>query len=70
MFQYVNGFSYAVNSNKNEVMLSLRQTYPVLDLEGKVSEVTNTPIADIVLTREGVLSLRQILNEINLDEET
>lgn len=69
MFNYSNGFTYAVNESKKEIMLSFRQTYPQIDEKGVVVKVTSDSVADVVLTQEGLIALRQLLSEINLSEE-
>lgn len=69
MFQYANGFTYAVNDGRKEIMISFRQSFPLLDEKGAVEKVTSASVADIVLSREGLAALKQLLNEIDLTEE-
>lgn len=70
MFQYANGFTYAVSDGRKEIMLSFRQSFPMIDNKGAVTEVTSASVADIVLSGEGLAALRQLLSEINLNEES
>lgn len=70
MFQYANGFTYAVNDSRKEIMLSFRQSFPLLKEDGTVDKVTSASVADIILSRDGLAALRQLLTEIDLGEES
>lgn len=67
MYQYANSFSYSSNTDSGEFLLAFRQQYPVLDEKGSVKEITVDPIAEIVLNKAGLIALRCLLDQINLE---
>lgn len=62
MLSYSNAFSCTTNSNNNEFIFSFSQNCPVIDSAGAVSGSASELVAQIVLTRDGVEALRQMLD--------
>ena len=69
MYVYANNFTFAVSDNKSECMLSFRQIHPLIDEQGIVKGNTVEPVAEVVLTREGLIALKSLLNDPNLAEK-
>lgn len=64
MAGYINTITCSTNDTRSEVFLSFLQRRPVLDNDGKVSGTTTEEVASVVLNKDGVESLKQLLNSI------
>lgn len=64
MLNYVNNFSVSASGNGNEYILSFKQTYPNIDPSGKVVDMALDTVANVVLTRDGLNALKQLINDI------
>lgn len=62
MLNYSNAFSFSVDGKKNEFVLSFKQHYPILNEDGAVASIQNETIATVVLNRDGLDALRELLN--------
>ena len=62
MLNYSNAFSFTVDGKKNEFILSFKQRYPNLDENGTVESIQTDTVATVVLNRDGLNALRELLN--------
>ena len=62
MLNYSNAFSFSVDSKNNEFVLSFKQRYPILNEDGAVASIQNETVATVVLNRDGLDALRELLN--------
>lgn len=67
MYQYANSFTYVINNDRTEIMLSFRQNYPKVNDKGEVEGAVSVSVGDILLSKEGLLALKQLLDEIPRD---
>lgn len=51
MYQYANGYSCAIDTEGEEVVLCFRQKAPTYDETGKISSVETEQVASIVMNR-------------------
>lgn len=52
MYQYINGFTCAVGSDKNTIMLSFRQKAPFFDNDGKLVDTELIQVASVVMDKK------------------
>jgi hypothetical protein len=62
MLNYSNAFSFSVDGKKNEFVLSFKQRYPILNEDGDVTSIQTDTVATVVLNRDGLDALRDLLN--------
>lgn len=72
MRQYVNRFDIAYNQNNGEIMLDFAQEGPEFkNLINGTPEITNEPIAQLVLSTQIVnLLIQQLQNVLNAQKDT
>ena len=68
MYVYANNLALSVSENKNENMRSFRQIRPQFDAQGNVKEPLVETVAEVVLTKEGITALKNLLNDSGLVE--
>lgn len=62
MLQYTNGFSSAIDSQKEEVIINFTQQAPVFDVEGNVVEVQVENIIGLAMGKSMAENLVEVLN--------
>lgn len=67
MLNYSNAFSFSVDGKKNEFVLTFKQRYPILNEDGDVTSIQADTVATIVLNRDGLDALRDLLNNSTSD---
>lgn len=71
MNQYVNSFDCAINPTRNEIVISLKQQFPIFDVESTSSpKVSAEEICSVIMNADIAKGLVNTLSELlNADRE-
>ena len=64
MLQYTNGFTCAVDNDKQSLIINFVQTVPIIDINGNVERNETEQIASIVMSYASAVNLSQVLENV------